>query len=29
MFKKTENFFDNAGKSRSVIYFKLWLYKLF
>ena len=27
-FKYTENFFDNVGKSRSTVYFKISLYKL-
>ena len=27
-FKKTENFFDNAGQSRSMIYFKIGNFKI-
>ena len=26
-FKKTENFYDNAGKSRSMIFFKISIYE--
>ena len=28
MFKETENFFDNAVQSRSIIYFKIAVYKI-